>query len=243
MKSEALSQWYNTINHWIWYMTKFWHLLVKGKGVVDCYCLLCICVICLLQIICGSLVFVISCYDGAWCLVFVWLSSLLGGMGGFEVRIGEHELRRSKEGLYEEVPNNVMQVVELSTWNLVVVVYMWLLNIGFKFFFGLLLQVRIIFSIDGGEECPLVQNFMSLWHWWLFTMPSAAIEGIELQKKTIGLKIPKGCYEKPQVNYDGWDAPLILRGLSLLLRRKYLFVWEFQSEVSFYKSLTRDSIE
>jgi hypothetical protein len=31
--------------------------------------------------------------------------------------------------------------------------------------------------------------------------------------------------------------------LSLLLRRKYLFVWEFQSEVSFYKSLTRDSIE
>jgi hypothetical protein len=45
-------------------------------------------------------------------------------MGGFEVRIGEHELRRSKEGLYEEVPNNVMQVVELSTWNLVVVVYM-----------------------------------------------------------------------------------------------------------------------
>jgi hypothetical protein len=55
-------------------------------------------------------------------------------------------------------------------------------------------------------------------------MPSAAIEGIELQKKTIGLKIPKGCYEKPQVNYDGWDAPLILRGLSLLLRRKYLFV-------------------
>jgi hypothetical protein len=79
-----------------------------------------------------------------------------------------------------------MQVVELSTWNLVVVVYMWLLNIGFKFFFGLLLQVRIIFSIDrGGEECPLVQNFMSLWHWWLFTMPSAAIEGIESFKSRL----------------------------------------------------------
>lgn len=44
-----------------------------------------------------------------------------GGTGGFKVRIGEHELRRSKEGLHEEVPNNVMQVVELSTWNLVVV--------------------------------------------------------------------------------------------------------------------------
>jgi hypothetical protein len=81
---EALIQWYNTIDHWIWYMTKFWQLLVKGKGVVDCYCLLCICVICLLQIICGSLVFAISCYDGAWCLVFVWLSSLLGGNWWFQ---------------------------------------------------------------------------------------------------------------------------------------------------------------
>lgn len=53
-----------------------------------------------------------------WCLcgyLHCW-----GGIGGFKVRFGEHELWRSKEGLYEEVPN-VVQVVKLSTWSLVVV--------------------------------------------------------------------------------------------------------------------------
>lgn len=90
----------------------YWQLLVKGKGVADCYCLLCICVICLLQIMCGNLVFVISCYNSAWCLVFVWLSSFLGGTSGFKVRFGEHESWRSKEGLYEKVPN-VVQMAKL----------------------------------------------------------------------------------------------------------------------------------
>jgi len=126
----------------------YWQLLVKGKGVADCYCLLCICVICLLQIMCGNLVFVISCYNSAWCLVFVWLSSFLGGASGFKVRFGEHESWRSKEWLYEKV-FNVVQEAKLSTWNLVVV-YMWLLIIGLKFFW-LSLQVRIVSSIDGGR--------------------------------------------------------------------------------------------
>lgn len=114
-----------------------------------------------------------------------------GGTGGFKVRIGEHELRRSKEGLHEEVPNNVMQVVELSTWNLVVV-YMWLLNIGFKLFFGLLLQVRIIFSIDGGEECPLVQNFMSSQLWWVgCSIDSEGVEFATKKKVLICMRVPK----------------------------------------------------
>jgi hypothetical protein len=84
-----------------------------------------------------------------------------------------------------------MQAVELSTWNLVVV-YMWLLNIGFKFFFWLLLQVIGNYFQLMGEECPLVQNFMSSQLWWVgCCIDSEGVEFATKKKVLICIRVPK----------------------------------------------------
>jgi hypothetical protein len=95
-------------------------ILTVGEGKRCCRLLLFALHLCYLV---WFLRFLLVMVHEVWCLfgyLHCWGGGGGGGVGGFKVRFGEHELYKSKEGLYEE-DSNVVQPVELSTWNLVVV--------------------------------------------------------------------------------------------------------------------------
>lgn len=112
-----------------------------------------------IAIVCFAFVLFVCCKLCVviWCLWFLVIIVLdvwcLFGYLHFwgELVVSKLDLVNTNHGgqRNDYMKRSLVQEAKLSTWNLVVV-YMWLLIIGLKFFW-LSLQVRIVSSIDGGR--------------------------------------------------------------------------------------------